>query len=240
MTAREAGKHKHDGDGGGQERQELQSERTLSRRGRFMIVGAIVAAGIIDGVARVHLNLPSWDESDPRIGNKDLRFSEEPEHIQTLHTLSQMRAPTAPRAIFLESSRAAARVEEEREETSGSSGDTLLAANRDAQMQKSAKKEMLMQHELGGECEEHWNCMSWLVCTEGVCSPCERSEECQERHGSESICFEHILLDEQLIEFKNLNYNVCKHKPLMLPFVDWVCMCLCVCVCGGGVCIYFF
>jgi hypothetical protein len=107
-------------------------------------------------------------------------------------------------------------------------------------MQKSAKKEMLMQHELGGECEEHWNCMSWLVCTEDVCSPCERSEECQERHGSESICFEHMDVEEQLIEFKNLNYNVCKHKPLMFPFVDWVSVCVCVCVCVCGVCLLMF
>jgi hypothetical protein len=172
MTAREAEKHMHDGDDGGHERQELQSERTLSRRGRFMIVGAIVAARIIDGVARVHLNLPSWDESDPRIGSTNLRLSEEPGHIQTLHTLSQMRAPTAPRAISLESFRPAARVEDEGKEESSGSGDTL-----------------------------------WLVCTEGVCSPCERSEECQEWHGSESICFEHIDVDKQLIEFKNLNYN---------------------------------
>jgi hypothetical protein len=50
MTAREA--EKRNGDGGGHERPEGQEERTVSRRGRLIIVAAIVAAGVIDGVAR--------------------------------------------------------------------------------------------------------------------------------------------------------------------------------------------
>ena len=47
MTAREA--EKRNGDGGGHERPEGQE---VSRRGRLIIVAAIVAAGVIDGVAR--------------------------------------------------------------------------------------------------------------------------------------------------------------------------------------------
>ena len=54
MTAKEA--EKRNGDGGGHERPEGQEERmeerTVSRRGRLIIVAAIVAAGVIDGVAR--------------------------------------------------------------------------------------------------------------------------------------------------------------------------------------------
>ena len=50
MTAREA--EKCNGDAAGHERPEGQEERTVSRRGRLIIVAAIVAAGVIDGVAR--------------------------------------------------------------------------------------------------------------------------------------------------------------------------------------------
>ena len=73
--------------------------------------------------------------------------------------------------------------------------------------------EMLMQHNMGEPCTEHWNCMDWLVCSHGVCEACQSNAECQERNPSRQ-CFNNI---SWAVEGE-LQYNVCKHKPLFFPF----------------------
>jgi len=73
----------------------------------------------------------------------------------------------------------------------------------------------LMQHDSGMHCEAHWNCKDWLVCSNGVCSSCESNHQCEERNPSRQ-CFSNI---SWAIE-DELNYNVCKHKPLFFPFTS--------------------
>ena len=132
---------------------------------------------------------------------RKLRLSERG-HVQTLFQM------TAPRAISLEPSFAAAGVEKVGEQ--GQVRKMLLG-------HEEQTREILMQRDIGGACKEHWNCLSWLICRDDECAPCESSDECQERHGTETTCYENV--DEHLVESR-LEYNVCKHKALMLPF-DW-------------------
>lgn len=81
----------------------------------------------------------------------------------------------------------------------------------------------LMQHDSGEECLAHWNCKDWLVCNKGMCSACESNYQCQERNPSRQ-CFTNI---SWAIEGE-LDYNVCKHKPLFFPFTwsDFILACI--------------
>lgn len=78
---------------------------------------------------------------------------------------------------------------------------------------EGAATQMLLQNDIGQDCKEHWNCKDWLVCSNGVCSACESNFQCQQRNAFRQ-CFSNIswAVEDQL------DYSVCKHKPLFFPF----------------------
>lgn len=80
-------------------------------------------------------------------------------------------------------------------------------------VESSATTQILLQHDMGQECKEHWNCKDWLVCSDGLCSACSTNSQCQERNDFRQ-CFSNI---SWAVEGE-LSYNVCKHKPLFFPF----------------------
>ena len=73
--------------------------------------------------------------------------------------------------------------------------------------------EMLLQNDIGEPCQEHWNCMDWLVCADNLCSSCHSNHECQQRHPARQ-CFSN---SSWAVE-DGVSYNMCKHKPLFFPF----------------------
>jgi hypothetical protein len=167
---------------------------TGSRRKACLLVAAVVGAGVIDGVVRVHLGMPSWDASDALL-QRNVRWSAGDSLQLGLSNDERRRESLWQTGTYGEVSVDLGGVQRERDAGQTQSTETLM-------------KWMLKQHDIGAECTHQFDCKTFLVCNdEGKCSACDTDEQCQVRNDQRQ-CFANTERD----------YNVCKHKPLFLPF----------------------
>ena len=190
-----------------------------SRRAPYLIVAAILAAGAIDGVVRVHMGYASWDVGDEMM-SRQMTFLQERLQPDATTRLRMDDRSRGTRQKLAQLSPAGA--------GEGSEGDGVIAKLVSDETRLTPEEiDFVNGHatdghatavlrkigNFGDECLKMNDCNREYVCSDGVCAACQSNEQCWGRSDGASLkCFMNV--DGEA------GHNLCKHKPLLDP-LSW-------------------